>query len=270
VENKVLWDNAPPLIGLTPVQGIKPGATLLMQKPDTKSPVLAVQNYGQGRSAAFMSGGSWYWQVSRPASDTFDERFWKQLVRWLAVGAQDLLNVSTDASVYSRRDPVTITATVMGKDLRPIDDAKVTAAVTDSLGNTQTLPMDWILSQEGVYQCRLVPQQQGQYQVKVSVAGWDSPPAEKAFVVSESTQEFADTALKRDVLEQMAADTHGKYFDLANIASLPAAVKDGMKNTVLATTVPQDHPIWDMPILLILAIGLISTEWLVRRRSGLS
>lgn len=270
VENKLTWDNAPPLLGITPVQGLKPGATLLLQKPETKTPVMAVQNYGQGRTAAFTSGGSWYWQVSRPASDEFQEKFWKQLVRWLAVGAQDLLTVTTDASVYSRRDPVTITATVMGKDLKPLNDARVTATVTDALGNVQTLPMDWILSQEGVYQARLTPEQQGQYQVKVAVEGWDSPPALKAFVVSESTQEFADTALKRDVLLDMAKITNGKYFELNQVADMPAAIKEGMKSASLTTTVPQDNPIWDMPILLMIAIGLVGTEWLMRRRSGLS
>src|SRR5207247_8469773 len=103
----------------------------------------------------------------------------------------------------------------------------------------------------GVYQCRFVPEQQGQYQVKVAVEGWDSPPAQTAFVVSESTQEFADTALKRDLLKEMTDQTHGQYFDLDQAAALPAAVHDGMRLTALATTVPEDHPIWDMPILLI-------------------
>ncbi|CAN5467159.1 Ig-like domain-containing protein [soil metagenome] len=270
VENKSIWDNAPPLIGVTPVQSVKPGATLLLQKPDTRNPVLAVQNYGQGRTAAFTSGGSWYWQMSRPASDEFHEKFWKQLVRWLAVGAKDMLTVSTDASVYSRRDPVTISASVMGKDLRPLNDAHVTATITDALGNAQTLPMDWILSEEGVYQCRFVPDQQGQYQVKVAVEGWDSPPAQSAFVVSESSLEFADASLKRDLLKEMADVTHGRYFDLDQAGEMPAVVREGMQTTALATTVPQDHPIWDMPILLIIAISLVGTEWLIRRRSGLS
>lgn len=270
VENKLLWDNAPPLIGVTPVSGVKPGATLLVQKPDTKHPVLAVQNYGQGRSAAFTSGGSWYWQVSRPSSDEFHEKFWKQLIRWLAVGAQDLLTVRTDASVYSRGDAVTITATVIGKDLRPLNDAIVTATITDALGNTQQLPMDWILSEEGVYAARLTPEVQGQYSVSVNVEGWTSPPATTAFVLSESTLEFADAALKRDVLKDMATLTRGRYFELPDAAALPQAVIDGLSTAALTTNTPADKPIWDMPILLVLVIAVIATEWLVRRKSGLS
>jgi len=89
-------------------------------------------------------------------------------------------------------------------------------------------------------------------------------------VVSESTQEFADTALKRDVLQDMAKITGGKYFEMNDVPAMPAAIKDGMKSAALTTTVPQDHPIWDMPLLLIIAVSLVGTEWLVRRRSGLS
>ncbi len=270
VESKLLWDNAPPLIGVTPTAGLKAGATLLLQQPQSRRPVLAVQNYGQGRAAAFTSGGSWYWQVSRPSTDEFHARFWKQLVRWLAVGAQDMLTISTDASVYSRGDPVTLTASVLGKDLRPLNDAVVTATITDALGNKHDVPMDWILSQEGVYTARFAPDQLGQYQVSVQVEGWTSPPAEAAFVASDSTIEFADASLKRDLLRDMAERTKGKYFDIADASQLPPAVIDGMRSAALSTTTPKELPLWDMPVLLVLAIGLLGAEWLVRRRSGLS
>ena len=65
-------------------------------------PILALQNYGGGRSAAFTSGGSWYWRVSRPASDEFHERVWKQLIRWLVVGAREQLSIETDADTYAQ------------------------------------------------------------------------------------------------------------------------------------------------------------------------
>ncbi len=269
-ENKLLWDNAPPLIGVTPVRAVKPGATLLLRRPGSDNPVLAVQNYGQGRSAAFTSGGSWYWQVSRDSRDEFHEKFWKQLVRWLAVGAQDLLTVASDASVYSRNDPVTLTANVLGKDLRPLNDAQLTAVVTDPLGNTRQLPMDWILSREGVYQCRYVPEHLGQYRAAVHAQGWTDKPVEISFVVSDSTLEFADAAMKRDVLRDMASLTRGQYFDLENADALPQAVREGMRSAALTASAPEIKPLWDMPILLVIAIGLIASEWFLRRRSGLS
>jgi hypothetical protein len=47
-------------------------------------------------------------------------------------------------------------------------------------------------------------------------------------------------------------------------------VIDGLSTATLTSNTPTDKPIWDMPILLVLVIAVIATEWLVRRKSGLS
>ena len=267
-ENKVLWNNTPPLIGITPLAGVKPGAALLLEKPDTHSPVLAVQNYGEGRVAGFTSGGSWYWRVSKPASDEFHERFWKQLIRWLVVGAKEQLSIGTDAEIYARRDPVTIRATVLGKDMQPLDDATVVAAVVDPAGNIQQIPMDWILSQEGVYQCRFVPDVEGQFQIRVSVKSWETPPAAGSFMVAQPYAEFANAGLKQEVLEEMASIAQGKYYDLSGASQMADDIAEGIRASTLLASVPEDKPLWNMPALFVLLVSIAGTEWLIRRKNG--
>ncbi|MEI8352481.1 MAG: glutamine amidotransferase, partial [bacterium] len=212
-ESKAIWGNIPPVIGITPLAGLKTGATLLLQDQKSALPILAVENYGAGRTAAFTSGGSWYWRMSRPASDEFDERVWKQLIRWLAVGAKDQLTVETDADTYARRDPVQIRASVFGTDLKPLNEARVMAVVTDPLGNNTEVSMDWILSEEGVYQCRYVPEMDGDYTIAVRAEGLDVKPVRKGFLVAQPTIEFSDAGLKRDLLKQMAQIANGDYFE---------------------------------------------------------
>lgn len=270
VENKLLWHNAPPLIGITPLAGVKPGAALLLDRPGSHNPVLAVQNYGEGRVAGFTSGGSWYWRVSKPASDAFHERFWKQLIRWLVVGAKEQLSVSTDAEIYARRDPVTIRALVLGQDMQPVNDAPVSATVTDPVGNTQQIPLDWILSQEGVYQCRFVPDAEGQYQVSVAVKGWETPAVVRAFMVAEPQAEFANAGMKPDALADMAAITNGKYFDLSQADEMAEEIRRGIAASANTVADPQDKPLWNMPLVFVLLISLAGAEWLVRRRNGLA
>ena len=161
--NRHLWDSAPQLLGITPVKGVKLGGQVLLTQEKTGLPVMAVQNYGEGRVAAFTSGGSWYWQMSMPASDEFHEKFWKQLIRWLVVGAKEQLTLQTDQDVHAREDPVMITAMVSGKDLKPMNNAVVVATVPDPLGNKQDLTLDQVLSQEGGYQVKYVPEEEGSY-----------------------------------------------------------------------------------------------------------
>ena len=143
-------------------------------------PVLAVQNYGQGRVAAFTSGGSWYWRMNNPVGNEFHERFWKQMVRWLVVGVKERVSVETSAPMYVRGESVAIRATVLGKDLTPINDATVVASVTDPLGNIQEVPMDWTLAEEGVYQASFVPAEEGDYKIAVRAERRAAAPSDAA------------------------------------------------------------------------------------------
>lgn len=269
-ENKSIWASAPPLMGITPVSGVKSGATVLLKKEKGDLPVLAVQGYGLGRVGAFTSGGSWFWRMSKPASDEFQERFWKQFVRWLVVGVREQLTVSTDAEIYARRDPVTIRAAVLGKDMTPLNNARVLATITDPLGNAQEIPMDWILSEEGVYQCRYVPDGEGSHRIAVRVDGWESKPIEKGFLVSQPVAEFSDAAMKKEPLQEMARLTKGEFFDQGDSAKLIEAVKKKVKESATEAAVPQDKPLWDMPLLFVLILGMLGAEWLIRRRRGLA
>lgn len=268
--NRRYWENMPPLIGITPVRGIKLGAQLLLVREHTDRPVLAVQNYGQGRAAAFTSGGSWYWQVSMPADNEFHEKFWKQLIRWLAVGAREQLSVETDGDVYARHEPVFIRSTVLGTDYRPLNDATVIASVTDPLGNTEWVPMDWILSQEGVYQCRYVPDEEGDYRVGVKVEGADVKPPETGFLVSEPFVELTDAGLKEPLLRTMARLARGRYLRHTETTQLPAEIRKAVRSARYENIRPHEKEIWDLPLLFVLILGTMCTEWFLRRRSGLA
>jgi uncharacterized membrane protein len=269
--NRVLWSQAPPLVGITPVAGVKPGALTLLTRDSDGKPVFAVQNYGEGRVAAFTSGGSWYWRVSVPSTVEFYEKFWKQLVRWLAVGAKERLTVETDSDIYAPGKPVTIRASALAKDLQPVDDATITATITDPLGNHEDVPMDWTLSEEGVYQAQYTPQDEGDYRVAVRVDGWtDIKPVETDFRVSQPMVESADTGLKEDALKEMATIAHGRYFTFADARQLPEVLAQNADSARAAGIKPEDKEIWDMPPLFALAFVLMVAEWIVRRRSGLA
>jgi uncharacterized membrane protein len=269
--NRALWTQAPPLVGITPVAGVKPGALTLLTRETDNAPVFAVQNYGEGRVAAFTSGGSWYWRVSVPSTVEFYEKFWKQVVRWLAVGAKERLTAETDSDVYAPGKPVIVRATALAKDLHPVDDASIIATVTDPLGNHEDVPLDWILSEEGVYQAQYVPQDEGDYRVSVRVDGWaDTKPVETDFRVSQPVVESADTGLKEDELKEMAKIANGKYFTFSDANQLPDVIAKSLKTESFAGNKTEEREIWDMPVLFLLAFVLMVAEWIVRRRSGLA
>jgi hypothetical protein len=130
--------------------------------------------------------------------------------------------------------------------------------------------MDWILSEEGVYVCRYLPTDEGNYDVKVRVTGWDLAPAESAFEVSEPYIEFSSAGLKEEVLRGMARTTGGKYFSYAEAKDLPDLVSRQVKAANEAGIQPVDREIWDTPAIFTVLLLVLAAEWFVRRRSGLA
>ena len=137
-------------------------------------------------------------------------------------------------------------------------------------GNAQQIPLDWILSEEGVYQCRLVPDVEGQYQVSVAVKGWETPPVAGAFLVAQPNAELANAGMKQDALVEMASLTHGKFFDLSTAGQMAQEIRRNHRSSAASAADWQDEPIWNMPLLFVLMVSCAGAEWLLRRKNGLA
>jgi hypothetical protein len=243
-----------------------------MELLDTGEPVLAVQNYGTGRSAAFTTGGSWYWRMNRKIEDQLHDRFWKQLVRWLAVGSKPKLSVEISRDIVSLKEPLRIQATVLGRNLEPVNDAVVTAQVEDPFGNSREVSLEWILTEDGVYSGVVRPREEGEFSVKVRAdAGKDAPPLEArtTFAVARSPVEFSGAWQNARQLKDLAELTGGRYYTEKDVANLAKDVREHIEKDVHRNQEYKARDLWDMPALFVLLTALLSVEWFLRRRSGL-
>jgi hypothetical protein len=130
--------------------------------------------------------------------------------------------------------------------------------------------MDWILSQEGAYQCRYIPQEEGAYSVTASVEGWSEKPLSAEFLESETLVEFNDAGLKEPALRAMVEATGGKYFNAGEVEQLPAELAKAVSVARATGMKAQPRPIWDTPILLAMLLGIACIDWIIRRKSGLA
>ena len=83
---------------------------------------------------------------------------------------------------------------------------------------------------------------------------------------SAGDAEYFDAAMRAPLLQRIADETGGRFFMPANAASLPEAVSYSGRGV----TVVEERELWDMPIVLLLIVGLISAEWGIRRSQGLA
>ena len=71
--------------------------------------------------------------------------------------------------------------------------------------------------------------------------------------------------MRRSLLERVAEETGGRFYTPATSAVLPEEII----YTEAGTTVIEEAELWDMPILFLLLVGLIGSEWIYRRARGL-
>jgi uncharacterized membrane protein len=271
-QNRDRWETAPLMVGYNPTLGAKPGATVLiqgnLQDSGGQSPViLAFQRFGRGKSAALTTASTWRWQMELEHKDSFHESFWKSMLRWLVSDVSDPVEVATDKDSYSSQDTVVMKTEVHDSAFVPLNNARVTARVQAPSGKTQILDLDWDVEKNGVYETDFHPEEEGIYEVSVeALQGDETLGVQKTnFRIAPSNEEFHNAILNSDLLKRLAQDTGGRYYTPEALDALPEDISiiDTGSSRV------EEKELWDMPFLFLLLLGLLSSEWILRKRKGL-
>jgi len=271
--NNKIWGELPPLEDFNRVGDVKPGGVVLARGEPDKSggtPILlAFQRYGRGRTMAFMTGSSWHWQMEMDHENQTHELFWKQMLRWLVSASPAAVTVTTDKDTYLPGEAVNITGDVADKTFKRLNNARVTARLTGPDGTNETLAMDWSGLQDGSYQTQVnASTKEGTYQLDLqAVVGTETIGSYKtAFQVKDRPVEFYDASLDAGNLRSIATQTGGRYYPLADMDDIPedAIYVDG------ENAFTEQKELWDVPILFMMLVVLLSGEWLWRKRKGLA
>lgn len=272
-ESMKLWRALPALTGYNRVGATKPGATVLAVDPSANllegsNIILAIQRYGQGRSMVFTSASSWRWQMMMASEDQTHERFWQQLVRWLALSAPGQVSVSLDKESYGENEPVTITAHVNDATYTPVNDASVWAQVTGPTGQAEPVELEWTFDADGSYRATYHPKIGGMHRVDVSIRSPATITAgdQSGFNVAASAVEYTDATLHADVLKRVATSTGGSYMTLDQARALPDRIPPVRQTSSLA----REEDLRDTPPLFIAILLLLGLEWFMRRQKGLA
>ncbi len=273
--NRRLWSALPELQGVFVTGRAKPGATVLMEHPvlqyqNQALPVMATQRYGAGRAMAITTASTWRWQMLMHSTDDSHERLWRQIMRWLAISSPQRISVEFDRAFYHVGDTVNVKATVLDERFSPDNNASLWLQLSDPAGQASDTAMTWDIDEDGVYRSSFVVDSEGVYRVLLDAVSAGVTDMERefqsAFVVTPSLREYTDAALDEGMLTRIAQASGGRYYPLADIGRLP----HDLVHTPGAYSREVRDDVWDSPFLLFLLIALLSTDWALRRRKGLS
>jgi len=291
MSNERLWKEFPVIRWRHPVEGLQPGAEVLLhaEEADVKkrkvdsaasldaalsevasrrereagNALLVTRQTGAGKVAMLLADRTW--RLREGVGDIYHHRFWGQLVRWGAGpnlrAGNEKIRLGTDQLTYTGDDRVQIMTRLRDGDLNPIVDANLIAEVTHESGEVTQVPLKYRENSNGIHESLAGPfREPGLYEVKVR----DEVITSFRVVGARSAIELSETTLNQPLLDSIAKMSGGRVFE-GEGALADLFLKGDETRTELRET-----SLWDIwPVLLLLAI-LLTAEWVIRRRGGLS
>ena len=265
VEN---WKKLPEVMDYQEVGTPKPGAAVLaeMNSLGRKLPLLVTQNYGRGRTALLATSGTWHWQMDMASTDRSHTDFWQQLVRWLIADTPGLVTSTVSSPTLLDDGKIQLNADVRDKSYIPVADADVQARVTQPDGTTATVAFTPDAATPGLFHADWNAGQPGTYSAQITAGrGNDGIGADTVtFQRVDGVAENFHTSQNRELLENLASQTGGRYWRPEDLNKLPAEIP----YSDAGITVRQEKDLWDMPIVFLLLLLLPCSEWLLRRKWG--
>ena len=230
-------------------------------------PLLVTENYGRGRTAVFASSGTWRWKMQQPLDDQTHDQFWQQLLRWVAADTPGRVVASVPKNILFDDGHVQLSVDVRDKNYQPLGDARVQAHIQGPGGVAALVEMtpdpntpglfhaEWTADKPGSYSADVVAQQ-GEEE-----AGNDSLSFERVDGVAENFH----TEQNRELLQQLASQTGGRYWQPAELSKLA----DEIPYSEAGITVREAKSLWNMPAVFLVLLLLPCCEWLLRRKWGI-
>jgi hypothetical protein len=276
--NARLWDDLPPL-GVAPVfSAVRPEARVLVRgeiegAPRVDLPLVTALETGRGRVLAVCGSPYWRWDLylwgTGRSGDLF-RRFVSRSVRWL-VSRDELKQVMIrpGKSLFDGAETVVVEGQVYDDDFRPIEGADVRASVRGPLRTEgeRTREISLVDLGSGRYRGTLPGLPPGDYRIDGSagLGGEELGRDESEMTVAPFSMEFEDPSPDFALLRELARESGGRFLPLEEAGTLPGLLD---LQPVTDRSV-REWPFQENPLLFLALLGLLGSEWALRRGRGL-
>ncbi len=279
-ENSRLWSQVRPMYQLPRLDGIKPGATVLLELSQAKAPTAAMgqprenyplvawQRYGRGRT--MYVGTDQLWRLRFKQGDKYHARFWGQAIRFLTLsrllGGNTRIRLETGRSQYRQEERVQISANVLDEAYSPIIADAFDVILQRQGPQMETFPvrLEPVEGMPGLFQGFFVPKQAGRYELRAPDAG-EKVANTVQINVEAVALERREPAMQEEDLKMLAERSGGKYFRVTDVPQLTEKLAGEPRITTARFT----KELFDLPVLFVLLLVLMGAEWLLRRRFDL-
>ncbi len=271
--NDRIWSRMAPMDQLPPLLAAKPGATVLAVLSDSTErdqsyPLVAWQRYGTGKCMSIASDR--LWRLRYKTGDKYHWRVWSQCIQFMTLsrlmGEHKRIRLETDRSSYFVGSQGRLYAHVLDDDFEPVVQSGFDVVVSglDGAAASQQIKLQPDRSQPGLYEGYFTPPGPGRYRMEANENDRKVSSITE-FQVSEIRQELTETDMRLENLQRIADLTGGATLGVRELPKLASLVN----GEPLTTTVRSERPLWDHWLVILLLVGLLGAEWILRRRHDL-
>lgn len=276
--NRQAWEQLPSLTGLN--LGLEPrkDAQILLQgvhqngEEKETYPLLVTGRNGKGRVAALATDASWDWnfrRVGEGGSGRYYQKFWSNMIAWLTGDPEmETLQIETDKERYREGEEVLVKVRVLYDDYNPDSGKTIQLSFAPPRGELQTVSL--ITGNEGEATYQFLPAGEGFYRLHMELERDGNKIGREAlFGVFADTAEFMKPLVNAHLLKQMAEISGGRYAAIGD-GPLDLSMLTFSNPEVLEPSRRKTFSLWDNWWCFGLLVGILSLEWWLRRKAGLS
>jgi hypothetical protein len=269
------WAKLPPLAGANRFerQSIKRGTARVLAETDgpERLPLLVTGDWGSGRVLAFAGDSTWRWRTYGFEEEL--KRFWRQVVLWLAKKDQ-----ATEGEVWielaqrriSPGDEVRFTVGARSPEGQSVDEAHFTAEL--QFADEEPTPLE-ISRRGGAWVGAAGPlRTPGDFTIRASARTEQQSlgTAQARFLVLDQDIELDNPVADPDLLENLArmtAEVGGRSLPPEGLPELIDELAG--RSAELEEKFVRKLTLWDNWPVLLLFVGVVGTEWFLRKKWGL-
>lgn len=251
-----------------------PGSILLSQqigKLGTDKPLLFFAENEQNRIGILAGEGIWRWRLEdyqeNSNHNAFDELIQKTIQYLSSNDDKRKFRVNPSKNAFDENEQISINAELYNDAFELINIPDVSISIKQNDGKSYSFLFSRT-SNAYTLNAGTLPPGAYQYTAKTSL-GKVKHTAEGKFMISRQDAELRQTIANHQLLNSIAIKSGGKMIEADQIGKLPELLKSNQNvKTVSFENRKYEEPV-NFSLIFFLVVGLLSLEWVLRKRNGL-
>ena len=247
------------------------------QRTETDIPLIITESGGLRRLAGINAFG-WH-RFNRTANETvstFYTTFFTDLLSWAATSPnQQNLSIAPIKPTFTETEDIEIRASLVNERQQPETDAVIDVSVSSTKdvegANSDVQRFVMRHTRNGEYRVNIGNLPQGNYRITGNATKADRTIGEDEarFSVSQSMVEFISTKRDDQLLQQLAFRTGGLFLNGNSADPMIGYLDENNLDQIVETTTEETRYFSNSPLWFIIAMVLLTGEWLIRRTLSL-